>query len=55
MQPWQPLLDFWFGDDADDATRAARQAPSGGEKAAKPMPCWRAALANWPRQRPLAA
>ena len=26
MQPWQPLLDFWFGDDADDATRAARQA-----------------------------
>ena len=27
MQPWQPLLDFWFGDDADDATRAARQAP----------------------------
>ncbi|MCH7371731.1 DUF924 family protein [Aeromonas sp. MR16] len=27
MQPWQPLLDFWFGDDADDAPRAARQAP----------------------------
>ena len=23
MQPWQPLLDFWFGDDADDAPRAA--------------------------------
>ncbi|WP_461601696.1 DUF924 family protein [Aeromonas rivipollensis] len=23
MQPWQPLLDFWFG----DAPRAARQAP----------------------------
>lgn len=27
MQPWQSLLDFWFGDDADDATRAKRQAP----------------------------
>ena len=27
MQPWQPLLDFWFGDDADDAARASRQAP----------------------------
>ncbi|MFB2866185.1 DUF924 family protein [Aeromonas sp. MdU4] len=27
MQPWQPLLDLWFGDDADDATRAKRQAP----------------------------
>lgn len=27
MQPWQSLLDFWFGDDADDATRATRQAP----------------------------
>ncbi|WOX49829.1 DUF924 family protein [Aeromonas sp. XH] len=27
MQPWQPLIDFWFGDDADDARRAARQAP----------------------------
>ncbi|BBU04164.1 MULTISPECIES: DUF924 family protein [Aeromonas] len=26
MQPWQPLLDLWFGDDADDATRAKRQA-----------------------------
>lgn len=25
MQPWQPLLDFWFGDDADDVTRARRQ------------------------------
>ncbi|MGY4025292.1 DUF924 family protein [Aeromonas rivuli] len=27
MQPWQPLLDFWFGDDTDDASRAKRQAP----------------------------
>lgn len=27
MQPWQPLLDFWFGDPADDALRATRQAP----------------------------
>ncbi|MEN9583698.1 MAG: hypothetical protein RLZZ616_704, partial [Pseudomonadota bacterium] len=27
MQPWQSLLDFWFGDDTDDATRAQRQAP----------------------------
>ena len=27
MQPWQPLLDFWFGDDSADAPRAARQAP----------------------------
>ncbi|MFM5840066.1 DUF924 family protein [Aeromonas rivipollensis] len=27
MQPWQPLLDFWFGDDSGDAPRAARQAP----------------------------
>ena len=27
MQPWQPLFDFWFGDDADDAPRATRQAP----------------------------
>ena len=27
MQPWQPLLDLWFGDDADDETRAKRQAP----------------------------
>lgn len=27
MQPSQPLLDFWFGDDSGDAPRAARQAP----------------------------
>lgn len=27
MQPWQPLLDLWFGDEADDAIRAQRQAP----------------------------
>ena len=27
MQPWQPLLDFWLGDPADDALRAKRQAP----------------------------
>ncbi|MFQ2190525.1 DUF924 family protein [Aeromonas jandaei] len=27
MQPWQPLLDFWFGDPTDDAQRAKRQAP----------------------------
>ena len=27
MQPWQPLLDFWFGDDSADAPRAAQQAP----------------------------
>jgi len=27
MQPWQPLLDLWFGDEADDALRATRQAP----------------------------
>jgi len=27
MQPWQSLLDLWFGDDADDALRATRQAP----------------------------
>ncbi|WP_287872550.1 DUF924 family protein [Aeromonas sp.] len=27
MQPWQPLLDLWFGDEADDAIRAKQQAP----------------------------
>lgn len=27
MQPWQPLLDLWFGDEADDVMRATRQAP----------------------------
>jgi uncharacterized protein (DUF924 family) len=27
MQPWQPLLDLWFGDEADDAIRAKRQTP----------------------------
>ncbi|MFL9628310.1 DUF924 family protein [Aeromonas jandaei] len=27
MQPWQPLLDFWFGDPTDYALRAKRQAP----------------------------
>ena len=27
MQPWQALLDLWFGDDTDDAIRATRQAP----------------------------
>ncbi|QNF14035.1 DUF924 domain-containing protein [Aeromonas jandaei] len=27
MQPWQPLLDFWFGDPTDDTLRAKRQAP----------------------------
>ncbi|MGU5543349.1 DUF924 family protein [Aeromonas veronii] len=27
MQPWQPLLDLWFGDEADDDLRATRQAP----------------------------
>lgn len=27
MQPWQPLLDFWFGDPTNDALRAKRQAP----------------------------
>ncbi|HHQ4747955.1 TPA: DUF924 family protein [Aeromonas veronii] len=27
MQPWQPLLDLWFGDEADDVLRATRQAP----------------------------
>ena len=27
MQPWQPLLDFWFGAPTDDALRAKRQAP----------------------------
>ncbi len=27
MQPWQPLLDFWFGDEADDVLLATRQAP----------------------------
>ncbi|MCS0538690.1 DUF924 domain-containing protein [Aeromonas veronii] len=27
MQPWQPLLDFWFGDEADDVPRTTRQAP----------------------------
>lgn len=27
MQPWQPLLALWFGDEADDALRATRQAP----------------------------
>lgn len=27
MQPWQPLLDFWFGDEADDVLRATQQAP----------------------------
>ncbi|HIC8839758.1 DUF924 family protein [Aeromonas sp. 602200] len=27
MQPWQPLLDFWFGDETDGVLRATRQAP----------------------------
>ncbi|ATL92112.1 DUF924 family protein [Aeromonas allosaccharophila] len=27
MQPWQPLLDLWFGNEADDVLRATRQAP----------------------------
>lgn len=27
MQPWQPLLTFWFGEQSDDVTRAKRQAP----------------------------
>lgn len=27
MQPWQPLLDLWFGDEANDVLRATRQAP----------------------------
>lgn len=27
MQPWQPLLALWFGDEADDVLRATRQAP----------------------------
>ncbi|MGL6361285.1 DUF924 family protein [Aeromonas veronii] len=27
MQPWQPLLELWFGDEADDVLRATRQAP----------------------------
>ncbi|MFM5499416.1 DUF924 family protein [Aeromonas veronii] len=27
MPPWQPLIDFWFGDEADDVLRATRQAP----------------------------
>ncbi|WP_324003806.1 DUF924 family protein [Aeromonas hydrophila] len=27
MQPWQPLLTFWFGEETDDVTRAKRQAP----------------------------
>ncbi|MGE6102197.1 DUF924 family protein [Aeromonas veronii] len=26
MQPWQPLIDFWFGNEADDVLRATRQA-----------------------------
>ncbi|QSR48144.1 DUF924 family protein [Aeromonas veronii] len=27
MQPWQPLLALWFGDEADGVLRATRQAP----------------------------
>lgn len=27
MQPWQPLIAFWFGEEGDDVTRAKRQAP----------------------------
>lgn len=27
MQPWQPLLALWFGNEADDVLRATRQAP----------------------------
>ncbi|MFQ1935558.1 DUF924 family protein [Aeromonas veronii] len=27
MQPWQPLLALWFGDEANDVLRATRQAP----------------------------
>ncbi|HHQ4676085.1 TPA: DUF924 family protein [Aeromonas veronii] len=27
MQPWQPLLALWFGDEADDVLQATRQAP----------------------------
>ncbi|MDF5704658.1 DUF924 domain-containing protein [Aeromonas hydrophila subsp. hydrophila] len=27
MQPWQPLITFWFGEETDDVTRAKRQAP----------------------------
>ncbi|WP_324011794.1 DUF924 family protein [Aeromonas hydrophila] len=27
MQPWQPLITFWFGEETDDVPRAKRQAP----------------------------
>ncbi|AZU48428.1 TPA: DUF924 family protein [Aeromonas hydrophila] len=27
MQPWQPLITFWFGEETDDVARAKRQAP----------------------------
>ncbi|MGH1408447.1 MAG: DUF924 family protein [Aeromonas sp.] len=35
MQPWQPLLDLWFGDEADDVLRATRQAPLWWGKSSK--------------------
>ncbi|MGL6318838.1 DUF924 family protein, partial [Aeromonas hydrophila] len=27
MQPWQPLIAFWFGEETDHVARAKRQAP----------------------------
>ncbi|EKP0294104.1 DUF924 domain-containing protein [Aeromonas veronii] len=35
MQPWQPLIDFWFGDEAYDVLRATRQAPLWWGKSSK--------------------
>ena len=54
MQPWQPLLDLWFGDEADDVLRATRQAPlwwgkSSETDALLAKPIWRASRGR--RQR----
>lgn len=35
MQPWQPLIDFWFGDEVYDVLRATRQAPLWWGKSSK--------------------
>ena len=32
MQPWQPLITFWFGEETDDVTAPNAKRPSGGAK-----------------------
>ena len=55
MQPWQPLITFWFGEETDDVTRAKRQAPLWWGKTATPTPCSPAASVIWPPQPPPAS